>query len=957
MSEVADLWVMLRANTTGFTAGMARAGAVAEESSATIRRSLVTAGVLGAGAIVGIGVAALKMGTEFQTNMTLIRTQAHDTTDNLHWLGQQVLTVGQQFGVSGIKGSEAMYHIASAGYTGRDAVNVYKNALELAAVGHSDLETTANALVGVLQSGIVGGAKNAGYAVSVMNAIIGAGNMRMQDFVQSLSSGIMPAAKTFGMSMQSVGAAMALMTDQGSSAVESATKLRMSISLIGAPSKAAVKDLTAVGFSSADAGRRVSAMQKVLQESGVQTTQLANDLRKPDGFLVALSDLKTHMQAAGISATEQSALISRAFGGGRSGAAIMGMYSKLDLLKQKFGQIASGTKLFGSDLSISMNTLGFQVDKTKARMENWLIELGQKLMPAASAALKGLNKMFDWLGQHKDVTMAIAGGIAGMLVPALWAAATAAGALAAGVIAATWPFIAIGAAVVLLYEKFKPFRTLVNEIGKVLRTVLGGAMSWVAHSAAPMLRNAWKACWDAMAAVLHWFAGPISWIKGEFSGLTNFFHEHGKQVAQIFQLLWTTVYTIYSTYLKVLITLVTGAFKAIWAVISSVFKDVIHIVRDSWKTIAAVFKFALDAIMGTVGIFIDLLTGHWGQAWHDLIHLAKTAWNDLKSAAKSFFGGLVGDFVGFGKDLVNGLIKGIKSMAGAAKSAIGSIGHGIKSGFKAALSIFSPSKDFVGYGQNIVQGLINGINSLAPSAVKASQDLAYNASQAALKFTRTKGVTHHRGHINGILAGQHHLISGLEDNLAKDITGFIHQRVAISKFATGHKSAAGIADSLRMLTILQGTEGNVLGAARKQQAAIGKDPYATRAEKTRAARQVDQIVKQLQLDAQMRTKLLNEQITAHKKAAAHHARREGARKAIAGELPTYLEVAAAAGYTTTPGSGRGAAGTAAQPIVVQVQSEIFLDKKKVGRAMQTHHLRHERRNPNNGLSRRRSSKV
>src|ERR1700753_1193367 len=113
-----------------------------------------------------------------------------------------------------------------------------KTASDLAAVGGADLESTTNALAGAWRSGIKG-AQTFGETAATVNAIIGAGNMKMSDLTAAMSTGTLPAAKPFGVSLKSVGSALALMTDEGVPAQDAATRLRMSLSLLGAPSNAA----------------------------------------------------------------------------------------------------------------------------------------------------------------------------------------------------------------------------------------------------------------------------------------------------------------------------------------------------------------------------------------------------------------------------------------------------------------------------------------------------------------------------------------------------------------------------------------------------------------------------------------------------------------------------------------------------------------------------------------------
>jgi len=129
--------------------------------------------------------------------------------------------------------------------------------------------------------------------MGVMNAIVGAGNMRMADLTGALSTGILSVAKTFGVSIESVGAALADMTHQGIPAEEAATRLRMTLSLLGAPTTKAAGALKSIGLS---------------------TTDLAAAMRGPDGILGAVTLLRQHLDNSGLSATQTAALLSHAFG-------------------------------------------------------------------------------------------------------------------------------------------------------------------------------------------------------------------------------------------------------------------------------------------------------------------------------------------------------------------------------------------------------------------------------------------------------------------------------------------------------------------------------------------------------------------------------------------------------------------------------------------------------------------
>jgi len=164
--------------------------------------------------IVGIGIAATKMASDFQASMTQLVTQAGLPADQLANLTAQV----QAFADSGAQQTpeilaQGLYHIVSLGVPAANAMNVLKLASEGAAIGHANLEDVANALGAAVASNIKGSGDYQN-AMVVLNATVGAGNMRMQDLATD------------------VGAAMATMTDNGMPAADAATRLHMAISLM-----------------------------------------------------------------------------------------------------------------------------------------------------------------------------------------------------------------------------------------------------------------------------------------------------------------------------------------------------------------------------------------------------------------------------------------------------------------------------------------------------------------------------------------------------------------------------------------------------------------------------------------------------------------------------------------------------------------------------------------------------
>lgn len=109
--------------------------------------------------------------------------------------------------------------------------------------------------------------------------------------------------------------------------------------------------------------------------------------------------------------------------------------------------------------------------------------------------------------------------------------------------------------------------------------------------------------------------------------------------------------------------------------------------------------------------------------------------NGIKEAVK-WFGALIEKIskfnpVSVGKNIIEGITKGIVGKKSAADDAVKIVTDGIQEEAQTELGIHSPSKVFKGYGGYIVEGLANGIS--------AAKDLAVNAIQSVSDAVKTIG--------------------------------------------------------------------------------------------------------------------------------------------------------------------------------------------------------------------------
>jgi len=318
---------------------------------------------------IGIGIAAVKMASDFQRSMLLIQTQAGASAGEVKQFSKALLSMSGQVAQSPEALATSLYHVYSTGLKGKQALDAVRIAAEGAKVGNSDLEETTNALTSSIASGIKG-VQNYGQAMGALNAIVGAGDMHLSDLNDALGTGILTAAKVFNVSLTQVGAALAVFGDNNIRGQDAATKLRMAMQDIAQPAAHADKVLAQVGLT---AGQLKAALAK-------------------GGLTSALEMLSSHMTAAGITAGKVGPFIEQAFTK-KAGVGLGILIDQIQRYRQKVEEVQKGAAGFGSAWQATTQTAAFAFERLKSEAQAALITLGLHLLPV-------VTDMARWLGTN-----------------------------------------------------------------------------------------------------------------------------------------------------------------------------------------------------------------------------------------------------------------------------------------------------------------------------------------------------------------------------------------------------------------------------------------------------------------------------------------------------------------------------------------------------------------------------
>lgn len=228
------------------------------------------------------------------------------------------------------------------------------------------------------------------------------------------------------------------------------------------------------------------------------------------------------------------------------------------------------------------------------------------------------------------------------------------------------------------------------------------------------------------------------------------------------KIIWESIKDIFATTLDGIKEIVDVGYKVImvlWNEYGQKIKDISQIV---WETIKDIINSSLEVIKGIVKLFIGIFTGDWQKMseglkliwqglWSAVKSIVEGAWgllsgafDVLKNRISDWFTGLATNAVQWGKNLINGFIDGIKSMAGAVTNAVKNVIGNVKD----YMGFNSPSKKgegqhIVEWGYNMIDGFIEGINQALPELEK-TMNSAIPARNADMK-------TSNRFNVNAVI--------------------------------------------------------------------------------------------------------------------------------------------------------------------------------------------------------------
>ena len=308
----------------------------------------------------------------------------------------------------------------------------------------------------------------------------------------------------------------------------------------------------------------------------------------------------------------------------------------------------------------------------------------------------------------------------------------------------TWIVIGIAAlvaAMVVLFNKNKTFHDFVVSAFTNIKAVVIGAFTQMQAVIMPIvqvIRQTLTAAWSVVSStILSGLQTVQAWWNKIWPELSSVLSTVWGIIKNVISGAFLLIYPIISSYLGFIRGLWTGVWGIIRDTFIGVWNIIVDVVKMVWGVISNEVKAGLDLVSGLFTVFKDILSGNWSGAWHDLVSTVRNVGGDLWGAVRSLFGGvwnILGDVAGtaenWGRDIIQGIVNGIKDAASAVGDAVKGVAQDIRSFLHFSVPDQGPLVDFQSWMPDFIGGLASGITNSKSILTSAVSGMAMELNSA-----------------------------------------------------------------------------------------------------------------------------------------------------------------------------------------------------------------------------------
>ena len=258
---------------SGFNDGTQSIGNSAKKGMSIVTKAFAA----GTAAISAGGLAVIKMGSDFEAQMSRVKAISGATQEDFQKLRDQALQLGADTSFSASQAAEGMENLAAAGFSVTETMEAMPGLLDLAAASGEDLSASSD----IAASAIRGFGLEASEAAHVADVLAANANMTNSSVAQTGEAlkYIAPVARAAGISLEETSAAIGLMANAGIQGSQAGTTLRGALSRLSKPTDDMCQVMEQLGLEFYDSEGKMKSLHDQIEMLQKATKGMTDEQR------------------------------------------------------------------------------------------------------------------------------------------------------------------------------------------------------------------------------------------------------------------------------------------------------------------------------------------------------------------------------------------------------------------------------------------------------------------------------------------------------------------------------------------------------------------------------------------------------------------------------------------------------------------------------------------------------
>ena len=591
--------------------------------------------------LVGIATASMKVGNDFEAQMSRVQAIAGATGSELEELTDQALQLGADTAFSASEAASGMENLASAGFATNEIIEAMPGLLNLAASSGADLAVASEIAASAVR-GFGLEASDTTHVADVFAEAAARTNAQTEDMGEAMKY-IAPVANAMGQSLEMTSAAIGIMSDAGIKGGQAGTALRGALSRLASPTDEMTDKMNELGLSFYDAEGNMLPLTGIVEQLETKMGGLTQEQR--NNALVTLFGQES----------------------------LSGM---LALMERGSGDLAALTQDFESADGAAANMAETMMNNTSGAIEQMLgsietlgIKIQQVLAPVVTSVVNKITGIVNALSSLDEGTLSMVVTIAGIVAAAgpvllilgktlilISNVMTAVSSLSAvfGTISTVLagfvaPALAIVAVLATLYvawqTDFNGMRDTVSNVFASVQSIISDAITIVQSIvtiALGLLTTAWQSNFaniqGIVTAVFNIIQTTIQNVLAVIQSIfdiwaavfTGDWQGVWQGVQDLFVNFWTAILTLLANFLNLIIQAILGIVGGVYDAIMAVCTSIQNGFTAGWQKVTAWWD---EASQDPVSALMNI-----GQAMFDA---GASVFNRLFDGMKSVWDGIM----------------------------------------------------------------------------------------------------------------------------------------------------------------------------------------------------------------------------------------------------------------------------------------------------------------------------